>query len=143
MKKIILFASVLLLNSLSVTALPGDFVSPGAMATSSQSNGKLIMGGQMTGPDDKIVAALKRYNTNNELDQTFGNGGMILIPVGSESTISLVEPLADDKVEVTGFAYSVDGLTHPDLEFTAHVNSDGTLDYTYGNSGLEVSPIKK
>jgi hypothetical protein len=143
MKKLALLAALALCNTVSLLAVPGDFKSTGAMASSAQSNGKTIVGGQVESSNDKNIAAIQRLDSNNQLDQTYGTAGTVLIPVGLESTISLVEPLDNDKISVTGFAYSADGLAQPDLEFTAQVNADGTLNSSYGQNGLEVISLKK
>jgi uncharacterized delta-60 repeat protein len=96
--------------------------------------------------DGKIVAAgaggngnfsnftLARYDLNGNLDSTFGNAGISTGPPGWAMAV-VVQP--DGKIVAAGDTYSGTGAREWGLEC---VNSDGSLDTTFGTGGLVLGP---
>ena len=95
-------------------------------------------------PDDKIVVAgsafisatsefaLVRYNTDGSLDTGFGSGGIVTTSTGTSSGVLYVCVQANGKILAAGKStgYSTSAL------ILTRYNSDGSLDTTFGNSGI-------
>ena len=103
-----------------------SFVTP-VNATSSklavQTDGKIVTTG----------SALSRYNSNGSLDATFGTGGQVSVA----DTVQLAFQ-SDGKIVVTKVNYSSTdyrGVPYYSNEL-ARYNSNGTLDSTFGVSGI-------
>lgn len=104
-------------------------------------------------PDGKIVVAggtfplfvflgdltLARYNTNGSLDSSFGGGGIVKLEFGDQGSYGAALVLqGDGKILVAGthfVDFSSDDSSNTDFAL-ARLNSDGTLDSTFGNGGL-------
>lgn len=141
----------------------------GSMDTSFGSDGKLILAvgnsrdvgsSVIQQPDGKLVVAgtsfngsdadfsLFRVNANGNLDTTFGNGGKLIVPVGSsmDNANSLFQQ-ADGKIVVAGHSalapISVDGLIWPTgTNFSLiRINADGSLDTSFGDNGKLIQPV--
>jgi uncharacterized delta-60 repeat protein len=110
-------------------------------------------------PDDKIVLAgntiyigspvsysdyaLSRYNADGSLDPSFGNLGKVKTNLGATTGVGNddiaygVTLQRDDKIVAAG--YSVIGTTY---DFSlARYNSNGSLDLTFGKSGIVTTAI--
>jgi uncharacterized delta-60 repeat protein len=77
--------------------------------------------------------ALVRFNPDGTLDQTFGSGGKVKNVAASVATSAVLQ--ADGKLLVGGTFQSGRGFT------VARFNPDGTLDNTFGTSGVVTTPI--
>jgi uncharacterized delta-60 repeat protein len=104
-----------------------------------QPDGKILLGGSCyNGSDDDFCIA--RFNSNGTtLDNSFGNSGKVIQPIGSsyDSGISLaIQP--DGKILLGGYCYN-----GSDRDFCiARFNSNGTtLDNSFGNSGKVIQDI--
>jgi uncharacterized delta-60 repeat protein len=101
-------------------------------------------------PDGKIVVvgfsgagsyssnnnvALVRYNPDGTLDQTFGTGGKVKNISGVGTSVALQ---ADGKIVVVG---TFDPGSTSSRFLLARYNSDGTLDGTFGSSGVTTTAI--
>lgn len=96
--------------------------------------------------DNKIVAAATvenkvaviRYNNDGSLDEAFGNRGYIVIDLKYEIDDTYSVAVQDDqKIVLTG--YTGDGYA-ADF-FAARFNPDGTLDNSFGDSGISIIDI--
>ena len=109
-----------------------------AYAVVIQEDGKIIVAGASgTGTND---FALVRYNKNGFLDNTFGENknGKVVTPRTSNYDYALSIALQKDKKIVLG-GYSNNGS---DNDFALlRYNPDGTLDNTFNNSGVVITPI--
>ncbi len=109
-----------------------------AYAVAIQEDGKIIAAGASgTGTND---FALVRYNKNGFLDNTFGENknGKVVTPRTSNYDYALSIALQKDKKIVLG-GYSNNGS---DNDFALlRYNPDGTLDNTFNNSGVVITPI--
>lgn len=101
-------------------------------------------------PDGKIVVAgdsynatnydfgLIRYNPNGSLDNSFGTGGIVTTNVSVSNDYcrgALLQP--DGKMILTGLSYN--GSNY-DIA-TVRYNTDGSLDSTFGSSGVVMTAI--
>ncbi len=100
-----------------------------------QADGKIIVVG-FTGAGSYSSFnnfALVRFNPDGSLDQTFGSGGKVKSASGVATSAALQ---ADGKIVVGGtFDNGSNGF------MLARYNSNGTLDGTFGNSGVVMTPI--
>ncbi len=81
--------------------------------------------------------SLIRLNADGSLDNTFGNSGKLLMPVGStiDSGQSVIQQ-ADGKLVVAGSSWNGN-----DWDFgLVRLNTNGSLDNTFGNSGKLLMP---
>lgn len=102
-----------------------------------QADGKIVTSGTSTAGSANQFAST-RYNTDGSLDTGYNGTGKLLItfPQGS-STATSIAIQADQKILLGG---SVDEA--PSTRFAlARVNTDGTLDSTFGSSGLVVTAL--
>jgi len=104
-----------------------------------QADGKIIMVGVTgVGPYSELNDfALARYNFDGSLDQSFGSGGTVkthfpgVDNTGSSATSVALQP--DGKLVVGGYCKKNDRTPH---QFAlARYNSNGTLDFTFGQAG--------
>jgi uncharacterized delta-60 repeat protein len=103
-----------------------------------QADGKIVAGGwQDFGPPDyDRPPILVRFNPNGSLDPTFGSGGVSMpfgpVNFGQVTTLS-IRP--DGKVLIGG---NNDPASASWSQFVARVNSNGSLDTTFGTAGKTV-----
>lgn len=105
-------------------------------------------GGIVVQPDDKIVVAagaigfmrVVRYEADGTLDGGFGTGGSAFVDVGGDPTpdpfpmSAAVAQQADGKIVLGGSASLGSGQQRDAI--LARLNTDGTLDGTFGASGI-------
>ncbi|MEO8287979.1 MAG: delta-60 repeat domain-containing protein [Chloroflexota bacterium] len=109
-----------------------------------QPDGKIVvMGETWTGPYNRPRFALTRYKPNGKLDQSFGDGGMIIENIsGSEYDTGnpcalLLQP--DGKLLIAGT--TLDPVLHQWVFALLRYNADGTLDAKFGDRGKTLTPI--
>ncbi len=90
-----------------------------------QSDGKVLIGGGFTTVNGTARGSIARLNSDGTLDTTFGNG-----LVGANNTVRSVAVQSDGKVLIGGDFTLVNGTASGRI---ARLNSDGTLDTTFGN----------
>ncbi len=99
-----------------------------------QSNGKIVVAGY-AGNGVNYEFALVRYNADGTLDNSFGNGGIVVTYFGD--TVSFGYAVAiqtDGKIVVAGTSY--DGLQQLDDFALARYDTDGSVDNTFGTGGI-------
>jgi uncharacterized delta-60 repeat protein len=103
-------------------------LSVGGSDVAIQSDGKVVAVGSR-GNDFAVV----RFNRDGSLDQTFGSGGMAVVAPGvhRESSASGVA-LRNGKIVVVGSSFANRG-SGPEAMAVARLNSDGTVDTTFGS----------
>ena len=117
------------LSGLAATALQSNYQPP-KTAFGILADGKTIAASE--GPLDAGQIRLVRHNTDGTPDTTFGTNGLLIVDVATNNPVPtdiLVQP--DGKMIVGGEV--IGGST---LSFLARVNSDGTLDSTFGTGGI-------
>jgi uncharacterized delta-60 repeat protein len=115
-----------------------------ALAAALQPDGKVVAVGSAQGPGGGFGVA--RYNADGTLDRSFGSGGTVTTPIGSNTvaTANAVTVAPDGKLAVAGSAYRPDPATGPSTASVfavARYNPDGTLDPTFGSAGTVTTPI--
>lgn len=102
-----------------------------------QSDGKILVAGNNR---DNITLVntywIRRYNANGTVDNTFGNNGAAAIfnTPGDDGVINNISLQTDGKILV-----SLE--TSPDDPAITRLNTDGSLDNTFGTNGLLVPDI--
>ncbi len=94
--------------------------------------GKLVATGFLRTPAGAVLT-VARYNTEGVLDLTFGNGGTLITdtPIDASALGAVVDDAG--RVIVAGHS-SISGS--PELPAVARILSDGTVDPTFGVSGM-------
>lgn len=90
-----------------------------------QSDGKILAAGDVFGASTDF--GLARYNTDGSLDTTFGTSGKTTINFGGEESPFSIALLSDGKILAGG--------TKDGDFIIARLNSDGSLDTSFGTSG--------
>jgi uncharacterized delta-60 repeat protein len=104
--------------------------------TTIQSDGKILVAGRLyvsTTYDFMIT----RYLPNGNVDSSFGNNGIVTTDIKEHDEIHGIAVLPDGKIVVAGTSYHPFGLI---TRFAlARYLSDGTLDNTFGVSGIAIA----
>jgi uncharacterized delta-60 repeat protein len=103
-----------------------------------QDDNKIIVSGYCnTGPEDADFA-LVRYNSDGTLDNSFGSEGKVLISFGSGfDACHSIAIFSDGKILASGYSYNGN-----DYDFAcAKLNTNGTLDLSFGNEGKVTTAI--
>ncbi len=96
-----------------------------------QPDGKILLAGQHFHNDSvyNIDLAVSRYNSDGSLDATFGSNGKLATAVANYGSITSVTAQPDGKILVASTSEGVSAV--------ARYNSDGSLDTTIGDFGLQ------
>ena len=102
-----------------------------------QSDGKIILAGYYDNGSDNDIAVV-RYNSDGELDNTFGEDGIVKTPVGSAGDVATsVVMQGNGKILVAG--YYDNGLDR-DVVILRY-NTDGSLDDSFGADGINTLSV--
>jgi uncharacterized delta-60 repeat protein len=103
-----------------------------------QADGKIVVGGftNANGPNGFAVA---RFNANGSLDTSFGSGGKVITAIAAHATINalLIQPAG--RIVVAGTAGTT--TSSQDLFALARYNSNGSLDSTFGGTGIVTTTV--
>ncbi len=103
-----------------------------------QADGKILLAGDRS-DSSGIKFALMRYNTDGQLDSSYGNGGTLTTairpPYGGVKSMALQ---ADDKILVAGTRYN-DRTSEYEFSLVRY-NSDGSLDSSFSGDGMLNTP---
>ena len=110
-----------------------DFNNTGepAMNVTIDNNGKIVAAGFAYNGTDYDFA-LARYKDDGSLDALFGTNGLVTTDLGGDDRISAVAVDSNGNIVVVGRTGSA---SHYNIAF-ARYNADGTLDNTFGASGI-------
>ncbi|MEO6719634.1 MAG: T9SS type A sorting domain-containing protein [Ferruginibacter sp.] len=98
-----------------------------------QADGKIVVAGTPNGSDDFMLA---RYNTDGELDPSFGNAGVIIAYLGSSIEFLTSVAITSKGDIIAGGGTQVNGVDHFTLvRFTAN----GMLDHSFGNNSISIT----
>lgn len=103
-----------------------------------QPDGKLVVGGKSCNPGS-CNFLLVRYSADGSLDASFGGDGLVETPAGDGNSVGVqgLSLQADGKLVVAGSTGST-----PDSDFAlARYDTDGSLDSTFGGTGVVVTSI--
>jgi uncharacterized delta-60 repeat protein len=103
-----------------------------AAAIAIQSDGKIVAGG-FAGVLPNSSFALVRYNSDGSLDTGFGASGKVTTPFGAGSRVNAITIQPDGKIVAAGFAGE---LNKASSFAVARYNGDGSLDASFGTSGM-------
>jgi uncharacterized delta-60 repeat protein len=100
-----------------------------------QSDGRIVVAGQVTNPGPDTDFGVARYNTDGTLDATFGTGGLATTSIfTSADLVKDVALQADGKIIVVG---DTSPPSSSDSDFTVvRYDTDGSLDTTFGTGGI-------
>jgi uncharacterized delta-60 repeat protein len=124
-------------NGKVITGFGGYSASADALVV--QSDGKVVVTGQASAPNDPTAVGLglARYNRDGSLDASFGSGGKTATGVLDRGHALVVQP--DGKLVVAGPA-STGGLSGSDFGL-ARFNRDGSLDASFGAGGVVTTDL--
>lgn len=94
-----------------------------------QEDGKIVVGGYILQSSYKAVVV--RFNENGQLDETFGDAGKLVLEGLSNSESCALQ--SDGKIIIAGHKNDMFGI--------ARVNTDGTIDATFGTNGYAVTQV--
>ncbi len=103
-----------------------------ARSVAIQSDGKIVA----AGAHQTSSIAIVRYNTNGTLDTSFGTEGVVIVG-GSSDGANSVAIQGNGKIVALGTGYGTDG-NHFEV---ARCNTNGTMDTSFGASGLVTTVI--
>jgi uncharacterized delta-60 repeat protein len=104
-----------------------------------QPDNKIIMSGYMQGYDGDYYIPIARLNPNLLGDSSFGTNGTVITPLDyykSSSGALALQP--DGRILVAGTIFNRD-MDVPQNLAVARFNTDGTLDTTFGGTGIVVT----
>ena len=105
-----------------------------------QSDGRIVVAGRsFNSSSNKYDFALVRYNANGTLDTTFGTGGIVTTPIGSDWDYAYalgIQP-SDGKIVAAGSSNSGSNYDFALVRY----NTDGSLDTGFGTGGIVTTPI--
>ncbi len=114
----------------------------GAAADVVQPDGSIVTAGQAWLPSGETVMLITRMTPSGHLDPSFGFGGIVTVAINGGAGIDSGAALAlqpDGKIVVAGTGR--DGKYGP-LQFAAvRLNTDGSLDQSFGSGGVAVAPV--
>ena len=102
-----------------------------------QQNGKIVLGGYVYNSVSSYDFALARYNTNGELDTTFGIGGKVITDFSNNEDIGFSVAIQQDGKIVFG-GYVFNSVSSYDFAL-ARYNTNGELDTTFGDRGKVIT----
>lgn len=102
---------------------------------------------QIVQPDGKVVGAgttgnratVARLTAKGSLDPAFGVGGIAIVPLAGDADAAAVALQPDGRIVVAGITYTE--FHDHSMVFIARLNRDGTVDESYGRSGVVVVSI--
>ena len=110
-----------------------------ASAVSIQTDGRIVVSGSSFN-GDSFDFAMVRYNANGSLDPSFGKGGIVTTSIrDADDRATALSIQSDHKIVVAGS--SNNGIVN-DFALVRY-NPNGTLDPSFGNSGIVVSSVRK
>ncbi|HYV92825.1 MAG TPA: T9SS type A sorting domain-containing protein [Chitinophagales bacterium] len=99
-----------------------------------QPDGKIIQAGTSDSNSGVRGFAVVRFNPDGSLDNSFGNGGKVINPIGNPYPfVSCAAVQADGKILIGGTSWST--AIAPSCFALMRYNSDGTLDNSFGVGG--------
>ena len=102
-----------------------------------QNDGKIVVTGYTKNGSYYDFAAV-RYNSNGDLDNTFGTGGIVITQIASKNLYGRSSAIqSDGKIIIAGNSY--DGSDYAFV--TARYQTDGSIDDTFGTDGIVSTPV--
>lgn len=109
-----------------------NFATCNAMAI--QSDNKIVLGGTFANTSNQSNFALARLTSAGILDNTFGGTGRVAIDLYGKNDMLNSITIQGDKIIAAGTTFN--DVANTDADFAiARINSDGTIDNTFGTAG--------
>jgi uncharacterized delta-60 repeat protein len=124
------------INGIIITGF-GNHTQSDASSIKILPNHKLLVGGFASGPYGFTDFAVLRYNSNGDLDSTFGINGIILTDLQYNDRGGSIALQADGKILQSGSA----NTTAISKFAMTRYNLDGTLDTMFGTKGKVIAAI--
>lgn len=106
-----------------------------------QDDGKILISGFSLNGDNRFQVAAARLNTDGSVDNSFGTNGTVLFNVGEWNDFGEGVAIQDDgKILIGGHKWISNVQQKHDL-FVARLNTDGSLDTSYGNNGAATARL--
>jgi len=99
-----------------------------------QSDGKLAFGGPVTLP--RSAFGIVRFTADGKLDESYGDGGLVMTSFGALSSLTAVAIQSDDKIVAVGDSLVDSDFFTPHLVMLTRYNQDGSLDESFGDGGI-------
>ena len=129
-------------GGVATAQVPGPFVSSMVVHPL---DGFIVLAGQTTVSTGFYNFALVRFGPNGVLDNTFGTGGVVVTAVtayhNAAQDIALQIVNGAYKYVVSGYAFYRSGRTQVGALALARYNVAGSLDSTFGTSGIVLNPV--
>jgi uncharacterized delta-60 repeat protein len=115
-----------------------DFINePNSVAV--QPDGAILVAGFSETTSGGLNFAMARFTPNGQLDDTFGNGGLVTVqPPGIQPSASVVMVQPNGQIIEGGSVIGINSHT-PGGTVLGRYNSDGSLDTTFGANGFAVA----
>lgn len=105
----------------------------GVIKVATQANGKILMCSSKNSGTEAYDFSVMRFNTEGKIDSTFGQYGIAIKDLQSNSDFTQDICIQnDDKIIVVGTSGSMNNRDFAMVRF----NSDGMVDQTFGNNGV-------
>lgn len=107
-----------------------------------QSDGRIVAAGSAASAGGSFTVSLARYNLDGTLDSSFGTGGIARTELGVGgfgASDVVIQP--DGRIIVAGNHSGDPNAEEPIQSMLVRYNADGSLDTTFGNDGLVVTPF--
>jgi uncharacterized delta-60 repeat protein len=95
-----------------------------------QPDGRIVLAGEATSNNQRVFMAA-RVRSNGTPDLSFGNRGVVLVPIGSNAWGMAVTRQPDGKLLLTGSA-----VAGSNVVATVRLLSNGSLDSSFGSGGI-------
>jgi uncharacterized delta-60 repeat protein len=108
-----------------------------AQAVAQQSDGRLVVVGHSVTTIGTLAftgSVISRYNTDGSLDTTFGTNGQVSIPTPDFLALAIAIQPVDGRIVLGGS--SLEALTGASDYKLVRLNTDGSVDMTFGTAGL-------
>jgi len=127
-------------NSTGIVLTDIDTFSDSAAAVAIQSDGKIVAVGSAQNPlAGGYNFALVRYKVDGSLDTSFGTNGKVTTDFGTSLDIGRVMAIQSNGKIIVAGSYITDNTGAPSGLAMARYNTNGSLDTTFGTSGMVTS----
>ncbi|MGO3182770.1 MAG: T9SS type A sorting domain-containing protein [Aequorivita sp.] len=118
------------------TSITYDNASSYARAMAVQNDGKIVISGFGLTGGNRFQIAAARFNVDGSADNSFGTDGKVAFNVGDWNDFGEGVAIQNDgKILIGGHKWIANAQQRHDL-FVAKLNTDGSLDSSYGNNGV-------
>lgn len=106
-----------------------------------QDDGKIVISGFVLNGDNRFQVAAARLNSDGSVDNSFGTDGKVVFNVGDWNDFGEgIAIQSDGKILIGGHKWIANLDQRHDL-FVARLNTDGSLDTSYGTSGVATARL--